>query len=47
MTSHVFEWLAAYHDDELTQYRQRQVEEHLQDCPTCRAELEAIEGLSS
>lgn len=47
MTSHVIEWLAAYHDGELTPNRQRQVEEHLQDCPTCRAELDAIEGLSS
>lgn len=47
MTSHVLEWLAAYHDGELTPNRQRQVEGHLQDCPTCRAELEAIEELSS
>jgi anti-sigma factor RsiW len=47
MTSHVLEWLAAYHDGELTPNRQRLVEEHLQDCPTCRAELDAIEGLSS
>lgn len=47
MTSHVLEWLAAYHDGELTPNRQRQVEEHLQDCPTCRAELDAIQGLSS
>ena len=47
MTSHVLDWLTAYHDGELTPNRQRQVEQHLQDCPTCRAELEAIEGLSS
>jgi anti-sigma factor RsiW len=47
MTSHVLKWLAAYHDGELTPNRQRRVEEHLQDCSTCRAELEAIEGLSS
>ena len=47
MTSHVLEWLAAYHDGELTPNRRRQVEEHLQDCPTCRAELTAIEELSS
>jgi len=47
MTSHVLEWLAAYHDGELTINRQRQVEQHLQDCQTCRAELDAIEGLSS
>ena len=47
MTSHVLEWLAAYHDGELTPNRQRQVEEHLQSCPACRAELDAIDGLSS
>jgi anti-sigma factor RsiW len=47
MTLHVLEWLAAYHDGELTPNRQRQVNEHLQDCQTCRAELDAIDGLSS
>lgn len=47
MTSHVLDWLAAYHDGELTPNRQRQVEKHLQDCPTCRAELESIQGFSA
>jgi len=47
MNPHVSELLAAYHDGELTSNRQHQVEKHLQDCPTCRAELEALEELSS
>lgn len=47
MTSHVLELLAAYHDGELTPARQRLVEKHLQDCATCRAELDAIQELSS
>jgi anti-sigma factor RsiW len=47
MTSHVLELLAAYHDGELTPARQRLVEKHLQDCSTCRAELDAIQELSS
>jgi anti-sigma factor RsiW len=47
MNPHVNELLAAYHDGELTSNRQHQVEKHLQDCPTCRAELEALEELSS
>ena len=47
MNPHVIEWLAAYHDGELPANRQQQVEKHLQDCPTCRAELEALEELSS
>ena len=47
MNPHVSELLAAYHDGELTSNRQHQVEKHLQDCPTCRAELEVLEELSS
>ena len=47
MNPHLSELLPAYHDGELTSNRQRQVEKHLQDCPTCRAELEALEELSS
>ena len=47
MNPHVSEWLAAYHDGELPANRQHQVEKHLQDCPTCRAELEALKELSS
>ena len=47
MNPHVSELLAAYHDGELPVNRQHQVEKHLQDCPTCRAELGALEELSS
>ena len=47
MNPHVSELLPAYHDGELTSNCQRQVEKHLQDCPTCRAELKALEELSS
>lgn len=47
MNLHVSELLAAYHDGELTSNRLQQVEKHLQDCPTCRAELEVLEELSS
>jgi anti-sigma factor RsiW len=47
MNPHVIEWLAAYHDGELPSGRRQQVEEHLKDCPACRAELEALEVLSS
>jgi anti-sigma factor RsiW len=47
MNPHVIELLAAYHDGELTSHRRHQVENHLQDCAACRAELDALEGLSS
>jgi anti-sigma factor RsiW len=47
MSLHVIELLAAYHDGELPLNRRQQVEKHLQDCVTCRAELGALEGLSS
>ncbi len=47
MSMHVSELLAAYHDGELTSNRLHQVEIHVQDCPTCRAELEVLEELSS
>jgi anti-sigma factor RsiW len=47
MNPHVNELLAAYHDGELPLNRQHQVEKHLQDCATCRVELEAFEELSS
>ena len=47
MTSHVLEWLGAYYDGELNSGRRRQVEDHLQDCPTCREELESLNELSS
>jgi anti-sigma factor RsiW len=47
MNPHVNEWLAAYHDGELPTYRRQQVEKHIEDCSTCRAELEAFLELSS
>jgi anti-sigma factor RsiW len=47
MTQHLLEWLPAYHDGELSRSRRLQVETHLQDCPSCRAELEALQGLSA
>lgn len=47
MNPHVSEWLAAYHDGELSSNRRRQVDKHLQDCLTCRAELEAYGELSA
>ena len=47
MNPHVIEWLAAYHDGELPSGRRQQVEIHLQDCPTCRLELEKLQELSS
>lgn len=47
MSEHVLEWIAAYHDGELVSSRRRQVEVHLQDCADCRAELEALQGLSA
>jgi anti-sigma factor RsiW len=47
MNPHVSDWLAAYHDGELTPNRQLQVENHLQECEACRSEFEALKGLSS
>ncbi len=47
MTQHVLSWLDAYHDGELSGSRLRQVELHLQECETCRAELETLQGLSA
>jgi anti-sigma factor RsiW len=47
MSEHVLEWLPAYHDGELPPSRCRQVEDHLPDCPACRAELETLTGLST
>jgi anti-sigma factor RsiW len=39
--------LSAYHDGELDEAQQRQVEAHLQTCPACVAELEQWRSLSS
>lgn len=47
MTEHASEWLNAYLDGELGGLRQRQVEQHLERCAACRAELEALRGLSA
>jgi anti-sigma factor RsiW len=44
---HATEWLAAYFDGELHGTRQRQVEEHLSNCPACQAELQALRKISS
>lgn len=47
MNPHVHEWLAAYHDGELPAHRRQQVQKHIEDCSTCRAELESFLELSS
>jgi anti-sigma factor RsiW len=47
MSQHILEWLPAYHDGELSAGRRQQVEKHLQDCPSCRAELQLLAGLST
>jgi hypothetical protein len=47
MNEHVTTWLGAYHDGELKGFRLRQVEAHLADCATCRAELEQLQTLTT
>ena len=47
MIEHVTAWLAAYHDGELKGRRLRQVEDHLAQCATCRAELEKLQALTA
>jgi hypothetical protein len=47
MMDHVLDWLQAYHDGELQERKVRQVEEHLAYCESCRAELEALQAISS
>lgn len=47
MSDHVHEWLAAYHDGELHGKALQQVENHLQECAACRAELRALQSLST
>jgi len=47
MTEHVTAWLGAYHDGELHGHRRHQVEAHLAECATCRAELESLQALSA
>ena len=47
MTEHVTTWLGAYHDGELRGLRLRQVEAHLVQCATCRADLERLRALAA
>jgi len=47
MNSHVTEWLAAYHDDELSGRRLAFVESHLKKCEICQTELEKLESFSA
>jgi predicted anti-sigma-YlaC factor YlaD len=46
MVQHVDHLLDDYHDNELSPAAHRRVEAHLDDCPTCRAELEQRGQLS-
>ncbi|PWH12100.1 MAG: hypothetical protein DDG60_14970 [Anaerolineae bacterium] len=46
MSKHVTPWLSAYHDGELHGVGLRRVEQHLAECPQCRAELEELRMLS-
>src|SRR5512140_3741356 len=47
MSEHILEWLPAYHDHELPPLQRSRVESHLRDCPSCRAELQTLAGLSA
>jgi hypothetical protein len=47
MNDHVTEWLAAYHDGELSSKRQIQVETHLEHCFDCQVALQEIRTVSS
>jgi len=47
MSTHVSEWLNAYHDGELHGTQLHRVEVHLAECGICQAELESLESLSS
>jgi len=46
MSTHVSEWLNAYHDGELHGTQLHRVEAHLAECDLCQAELESLESLS-
>ena len=46
MSNHVTEWLNAYFDGELHRHRLLEVEAHLAECETCRAELELMGNIS-
>jgi len=45
MNAHITEWLAAYHDGEVTPAQRRQIEAHLLECTQCREELASLEAL--
>jgi anti-sigma factor RsiW len=47
MNDHVFRWLDAYHDGELTRRRVQKIEDHLSTCDLCRDELNKIQTLSA
>ena len=47
MSEHVTQWLNAYVDAELRGNLRSQVEKHLAECQTCRAELESLQQLSA
>jgi predicted anti-sigma-YlaC factor YlaD len=47
MTEHVTAALEAYHDGELHGRRLEQVETHLAQCASCRAELDALQSLAA
>jgi predicted anti-sigma-YlaC factor YlaD len=47
MSKHITEWLNAYLDGELRDSQIQQMESHLVECETCRAELESLARLSS
>jgi len=46
MSTHVSEWLNAYHDGELHGNLLQHVEFHLWECELCQAELESLDSLS-
>lgn len=47
MNEHVSQWIAAYHDGELSQPRRAKVSAHLEGCESCRRELQQVEELSA
>ena len=46
MSEHMTEWLNAYYDGELNGRKLHQLEDHLAECESCRAELESLTALS-
>jgi anti-sigma factor RsiW len=44
---HVTRWIPAYHDGELPERERQRLEGHLATCPACRAELTALQQLST